>query len=66
MSNKRDSSIAYFVLGIYTLLINWYYNHSIILLILSYLFWPVYLVYEILIGHLSHDMWKTIPEHYFK
>jgi len=66
MSNKRDSSIVYFILGIYTLLINWYYNHSIILLILSYLFWPVYLVYEILVGHLSHDMWKTIPEHYFK
>ena len=66
MSNKRDSSIVYFILGIYTLLINWYYNHSIILLLLSYLFWPVYLVYEILIGHLSHDLWKTIPQHYFK
>jgi hypothetical protein len=66
MSNKRDSSIAYFVLGIYTLMINWYYNHSIIFLIFSYLFWPVYLVYEILVGHLSHDMWKTIPEHFFR
>ena len=66
MNNKRDSGIAYFVLGIYTLMINWYYNHSIIFLILSYLFWPVYLVYEILVGHLSHDMWKTIPEHYFR
>lgn len=63
---NRDKSIIYFLLGIYAIMISWYYNHSIILLLLHLIFWPVYLVYELLIGHLSHDMWKIIPESYFK
>jgi len=63
---NRDKSIVYFILGLYTLMISWYYNHSIVLLIIHYLFWPLYLLYELLNGHLSHDMWKTIPESYFK
>ena len=63
---NRDKSILYLVLGLYTLMISWYYNHSFVLLIIHYLFWPVYLIYELLIGHLSHDMWKTIPMSYFK
>jgi hypothetical protein len=50
--NKRDSSIAYLILGI--------------MLILAYIFWPLYLIYELLTGGLSHDMWKTIPLSYFK
>lgn len=64
--NSRNGGIIYFLLGIYTLLISWHYNHSILLLIIHYIFWPVYLVYEILQGHLSHDLWRTIPESYFK
>jgi hypothetical protein len=63
---KRETSILYLVLGLYTLMISWYYNHSVILLIIHYLFWPVYLIYELLIGHLAHGMWKTIPLSYFK
>ncbi len=66
MNKKRDTSIAYLLLGIYALMVNWYYNHSIILLIFAYIFWPFYLVYELLSGHLSHDMWKIIPLSYFK
>jgi hypothetical protein len=61
----RDSSILYLVLGLYTLMISWHYNHSIILLLFHYLIWPVYLVYELLIGHLAHGLWKTIPLSYF-
>ncbi|GAC1438703.1 MAG: hypothetical protein NVSMB63_02800 [Sediminibacterium sp.] len=64
--NRNNSGILYFLLGIYTLLISWHYNHSILLLIVHYIFWPIYLVYEILVGHLSHDLWKTIPLSYFK
>ena len=26
---NRDSSILYLVLGIYALMVNWYYNHNI-------------------------------------
>ena len=62
---RRDSGIIYFILGIYSMMISWHYNHSILLLIIHYIFWPVYLVYELLIGHLAHGMWKTIPQSYF-
>lgn len=64
--SSRNGSIIYFLLGIYTLLISWHYNHSILFLIIHYIFWPIYLVWEILQGHLSHDLWRTIPESYFK
>jgi len=63
--NTKNGSVVYFLLGIYTLLISWHYNHSIIFLVIHYIFWPIYLVYEILQGHLSHDLWRTIPESYF-
>ncbi|MBS1528687.1 MAG: hypothetical protein JSU01_00145 [Bacteroidetes bacterium] len=63
---KRDTGIIYMILGIYSLLVSWYYNHSIILLIICWIFWPIYLLYEVLSGHLSHGMWKTIPLSYFK
>jgi len=64
--NRRNGGIIYSILGIYSLMISWFYNHSILLLIIHFIIWPVYLVYELLIGHLSHGMWKTIPESYFK
>lgn len=64
--NNRDRSIVYFILGIYSLMVSWYYNHSIVLLIIHYLLWPLYLLYELFIGHLSHGMWKHIPLSYFK
>jgi len=64
--NNRDKSIIYFILGIYALMVSWYYNHSIFFLIIHYLFWPFYLLYELLTGHLSHGMWKEIPMSYFK
>jgi hypothetical protein len=63
---KRDSSILYFILGIYSLMVSWYYNHNLLVLLITYIFWPVYLVYELLIGHLAHGMWKVIPLSYFK
>lgn len=64
--NSRDSSIIYGILGIYAVLISWYYNHSILLAIFHYLIWPVYLLWELLNGRLAHDMWKIIPQSYFK
>jgi hypothetical protein len=64
--DKRDSSILYMVLGIYSLMVSWHYNHNVIILIITYIFWPVYLIYELLIGHLAHGMWKEIPLSYFK
>ena len=63
--NKQNGSIVYFLLGIYSLMISWHYNHSILLLILHYIFWPIYLLYELLTGNLSHGMWKIIPMSYF-
>lgn len=63
---NREKSILYLILGLYSIMISWYYNHSFFYLIIHYIFWPVYLIYELLTGHLSHDMWKTIPLSYFK
>jgi hypothetical protein len=63
---KRNSSFLYLILGIYSMLVSWYYNHSIFYLILHWIFWPIYLFYELLTGKLSHDMWKIIPLSYFK
>jgi hypothetical protein len=63
---NRDTSLIYLFLGIYAMLISWYYNHSLIVLLLSWIFWPVYLMYELLIGHLAHGLWKEIPLSYFK
>lgn len=63
---NRDRSIVYGLLGIYAILVSWYYNHSIVLAIIHWIFWPVYLIYELLIGHLAHDQWRTIPLSYFK
>ena len=58
--DSRSSSILYGILGLYSLMISWYYNHSIILLIVHYLLWPIYLVYELLIGHLAHDTFSNV------
>jgi len=62
---NRDKSIVYFLLGVYAIMVSWYYNHSILLAIIHYIFWPLYLIYELLYGRLAHNMWKTIPESYF-
>jgi hypothetical protein len=64
--NYRHTSILYLLLGLYSIMVSWYYNHSILLVIIHYIFWPIYLLYELLTGHLSHDMWKHIPQSYFK
>jgi len=63
---NRDTSILYSILGIYALMVSWYYNHSLLLLIIHFIFWPIYLIYELLIGHFANDMWRRIPESYFK
>lgn len=63
--NSRDSSIIYGILGIYAVLVSWFYNHSIILAIIHYIIWPVYLIWELLNGRLAHDMWRKIPQSYF-
>ena len=64
--NRRNGSIVYFLLGVYAAMVSWFYNHSIILLIIHVIIWPIYLIYELLIGHLANGMWKEIPQSYFK
>ncbi len=63
---NRDSSILYLLLGIYALMINWYQNHNIIDLLLAWIFWPLYLIYELLTHQLANGAWKYIPMSYFK
>lgn len=57
--------LVYFFLGIYVILINWHYNHNVICAFLAWLFWPIYLVYELVTGHLAHHAWYDIPASYF-
>jgi len=64
--NRKSGGLIYFLLGVYAAMISWYYNHSIILLIIHVIIWPIYLIYELLTGNLSHGMWRSIPESYFK
>ncbi len=61
----KRGSIGYLLLGIYAVMISYFYNHSILLAIIHYLFWPIYLIYELLTGHLAGGMWLKIPESYF-
>lgn len=61
----NNSKIIYFLLGIYTIMISWYYYHSIFLAIINYLFWPISLIYFLITGKLANDMWLTIPKSYF-
>jgi hypothetical protein len=63
---NRDSSIIYFLLGLYALIINWEKNHNLISLLLAWIFWPLYLIYEIFTGGLSHGLWKEIPQEFFR
>ena len=66
MDRRSGGGILYFLLGVYAALISWYYNHSILLLILHVIIWPIYLIYELLTGNLSHGMWREIPKSYFE
>ena len=66
MNRRGGGGLIYLILGIYAAMVSWFYNHSILLLIIHLIIWPVYLICELFIGHLSHGMWKTIPESYFK
>lgn len=65
MSNESNDggikSILYFLLGIYTVIINWHYNHSIVDAFFAWIFWPVYLVYSCVVGNLAHHAWYDIP-----
>ena len=61
----KEGSLLYGLLGIYTLMINWHFNHSVFDAILTWIFWPIYLIYALLTGHLSNHQWYDIPASYF-
>ncbi len=65
MADRKEKSVAYVLLGLYTALISWYYNHSIIWLLIHWLFWPISLLYFIITGRLSHGQWLSIPKSFF-
>ena len=62
---NRNGSVIYFLLGLYTAIISWHYYHSIIWLIVDWIFWPIALLYFILTGRLANDQWINIPKHFF-
>lgn len=62
---KQELVIIYLLIGVYSLAISWYYNHSVLYGLIHYFGWPIYLVKELFQGRLSHSMWKIICESYF-
>jgi hypothetical protein len=63
-NKMRIGSVFYFILSIYAVMVNWYFNHNILYAILAFLLSPFYLIYELLVGHFAHGMWLTILHHY--
>ncbi len=61
----RSKSVIYFLLGLYTALVSWHIYHSVILLIIHWIFWPLALIYFLITGHLAHGQWLSIPKGYF-
>jgi len=61
----RNRSVIYFLLGLYTAIISWHYYHSIVWLIIHWVFWPISLLYFLLTGKLAHWEWLNIPKHLF-
>jgi hypothetical protein len=57
--------IIYFVLGIFAIMTSWYENHSVLLVILHYIFWPVYLLVELLRGVFANGGGSAIIHYYF-
>jgi hypothetical protein len=56
----RIGSVLYFILSIYAVMVNWYFNHNVLYAILAFLFSPFYLIYELLMGHFANGMWLKI------
>lgn len=61
----KGGGLLYMLCGLYTVMINFHYNHSIFYAILSWMFWPFVLVYNLIVDNLSHGMWHIIPSTYF-
>lgn len=62
---NRIGSLLYLFLGIYVVMISWFYYHNVFYAIINYLFWPLSLIYFLLTGKLADGMWRTILESYF-
>ena len=56
---------VYLISGIFMLMVSWFLNHSVILAIIHYLFWPIYLVYCLLTGKFADGGLMEIINHYF-
>lgn len=61
----RQSGLIYFLLGVYSAMVSWFYYHSIFWLIINWIAWPISLLYFILTGKLANGQWLSIIQHYF-
>lgn len=63
--NNSQRSLLYTLCGIFSVMVNWYFNHSVIYAILAWAFWPAYMFYALLTGHFAHGGFNTIWNYYF-
>ncbi len=56
----KKNGFIYFLLGVYSAMTSWFYYHSVILLIINWVFWPISLLYFLLTGKYANRQWLTI------
>ena len=62
---NKNGSVLYFLLGVFAIMTSWYFNHSVLLAIIHYFFWPLYLLIELLEGKFSGGGFMAIIHYYF-
>lgn len=62
---KTGGGFLYFLLQVYAAMISYFYFKSIFWAIVSFIFGPLYVLYSLIAGRLSHGMWQIIPNSYF-
>jgi hypothetical protein len=61
----KKGSFLYFILGVFSLMVSWYFNKSVVWLIIHWLIWPLYLLWCLITGHFSDGQLMDIINYYF-
>lgn len=65
MSAKSTGGLLTLLLDIFAAMISYFYFKSVFWAIICFIFGPIYVIYSLIIGRLSHGMWHIIPNSYF-
>lgn len=62
MFNKKT---LYPILGVYAVLVNYFFNHNLFFAFITWIYWPIYLFYKVLTGDLDNGVWLQVINYYF-